>query len=113
MISIPAPQFRKRRKLPKRTPPPPPVVTIQSVLAGDFAADWQFDSDVITVLNVSPLKINGTSATGVEEVSENVIRAVYDIPINPGDPWTYDGSPIATFANGGAVQPGSGVTEEG
>jgi hypothetical protein len=115
---LPSPaQYRKGRR-PVRfgaPPPTPPVnpVYIQSVLAGDHAADWVFDTFIDTVTDVSPLKINGVGATSIAFVEDNLVRVHYPIAIDVGMPWTYDGSPVATFANGGTLQPGSGTTKEG
>jgi hypothetical protein len=111
-------QYRKSRRARVQfgaPPPTPPVnpVYIQQVLAGGTTADWVFDADITDVINVAPLRISGASATGVVFIGNNVLRVSYAIVIDIGQPWTYDGSTVATFANGGTLQPGSGTTEEG
>src|SRR4051812_28826084 len=86
---------RKRRAVQFGATPVNPV-RIQQVLAGDHAADWVFDAFIDTVTDVSPLKINGVSATSIAFVEDNLVRVHYPIAIDVGMPWTYDGSPVAT-----------------
>jgi hypothetical protein len=106
-------RVRRKRRAVKFGETPVNPVYIQRVLAGDHAADWQFDAFIDEVTDVSPLKINGVSATSIAFVEDNLVRVHYPIAIDVGQPWNYDGSPVATFANGGTLQPGSGTTEEG
>jgi hypothetical protein len=116
VIPVPA-QFRKRRarRKPPRSAPTPPAnpVYIQRVLAGGETADWIFDAELMYVNDISPLKINGHSPTGIDFAEDNILRVTYAIFIDIGMPWTYDGTPVAQFVADGTLQPGSGTTEEG
>jgi hypothetical protein len=117
MILPPPSQYRKSRRpvrfgAPPPTPPVNPVLIIV-VLAGSTTADWVFDQDIVAVSNTAPLKIAGVSPDAVEFVQDNILRVSYFIDIEVGMPWSYDGTPVASFANGGVLQPASGTTQEG
>src|SRR5436309_3134778 len=110
MLTPAPPKFAKRRRLPKRgsPPPSPPVnpVYITAVLAGEGTADWIFDAEIAYVNNIAPLKINGHSPTSIDFAEDNILRVSYSIAIDIGQPWSYDGSPVAQFVGDGTLQPG-------
>lgn len=113
LVKVPVPYRPHRGRIRQTSTPPAPQVHVAAVLAGDFTADWLFDSDIVSLDNIAPLMINGESPTSIAEIVGNTARLNYDINIAVGDPWTYDGTPVGTFANGGALQAGSGETVEG